>query len=380
MTGFRKRKEEPIRVLHVTGLAPAGGVLTVLMCYFNTADPRVSQSLIYSKNRVCEELEELARRKNGNAYRLPNLKLHPFHYVRELCKFYKRNSAEFDVIHIHAPNIGLLDALLARLFGCRHVIVHSHTSGGTPNIITRVANYVLCRFTILFANHYLACSVPAGLFLFGRKQFHTLYNSINVDQYAFSLEKRAYYLDQLAIAKSDDVKIVHVGSLIQIKNQKFLIRVMDHIVNKQGYKHYVLCLVGDGVMRVSLEEMIAQFHLEKNVFLLGQRKDVHWLLSSFDIFVLPSFSEGFPLSLLEAQANGLPCVVSDKVPESVARNSNLRFLSVSDVDAVSKWSNCIVKGNLRRESDTTLIRKNLEPFRESSIYNELYEYYESIVE
>lgn len=373
------QSNDSIRVLHVTGLAPAGGVLTVLKCYFNNADSRISQDLIYSQNRICTELEELVKRKSGKSYRLPDIKSHPFHYVHELCMFYKMHSAEFDIIHIHAPNIGFLDALFARLFGCQHVIVHSHTSGGSPKTITRAANFMLSRLAILFANHYLACSIPAGQFLFGNRQFHTLYNSVNVDRYAFSSEKRAYYLDQLAIVKSDDVKIVHVGSLIQIKNQQFLIRVMDDIVNKQGFKHYVLCLVGDGIMRVSLEQMIKQLHLENNVFLLGLSKDVHSLLSSFDMFVLPSFSEGFPLSLLEAQANGLPCVVSDKVPKSVARNSNLRFLPISGMDAISIWSNCIVHGDLRREYDATLIRQNLHAFKESTIYSELYDYYLSIV-
>lgn len=380
MTANNIQGSDPIRVLHVTGLAPAGGVHTVLLCYFNVADLSVSQDLIYSQNRVCEDLERLVSKKKATVYRLPYLKAQPIRYIFQLCRFYKEHSAAYDIIHIHAPTIGFLDAVFARIFGCRHIIVHSHTAGGTPNPLKRMANYIFSRISLLFANHYLACSICAGKYLFGNRPFTTINNSINLDEYSYSSEKRALALKLIEPIGSNTKRIVHVGSLIRIKNQEFLVKLMDLIVNKLGHANYSLYLIGEGVMRSALEKMIARFNLQSNIFLLGYRRDVSLLLNAFDIMVLPSLSEGFSLSLLEAQANGLPCLVSDRVPTSVARNSNIQYLSINSDTSLTTWARIILDGCLKREDDMGVVRKNLYGFNETSVSEAISQYYESIVE
>ena len=118
----------------------------------------------------------------------------------------------------------------------------------------------------------------------------------------------------------------HCGQLHDVKNQMFLLDVF-HSFHRR-YENSALILVGDGQDRQQLERRIEQLQLSKCAHILGFRNDVPQLLMAMDCFVFPSIHEGFPLTLVEAQAAQLPCVVSDTITPTVKLTEALQFASI----------------------------------------------------
>ena len=154
-----------------------------------------------------------------------------------------------------------------------------------------------------------------------------VHNGVDFDKYKPSREVRHEMRRELLIP--DDAFVVgHVGRFLEVKNHKFLVEVFRHIHNKNP--NAMLCLVGDGELRAATAAQVRELGLDASVLFLGNRNDVPRVLSAFDVFVFPSIWEGFPITMIEAQAAGLPCYVSDAVNEEVRLSTLVSFLSLSD--------------------------------------------------
>lgn len=127
-----------------------------------------------------------------------------------------------------------------------------------------------------------------------------------------------------------------VGRLSKEKNHRLLIDSLPEILIR--HPDAVLMLVGDGALHNDLEDQARQLGVNNSVLFVGSQKDVQAYLSAFDVFAFPSLYEGLSLSLLEAQFNGLPCVVSDGVSREAFISTNLRVVSLDDEPA---WSSAI---------------------------------------
>ena len=164
-----------------------------------------------------------------------------------------------------------------------------------------------------------------------------IYNAININQFKFDESIRKKVRKKLGI--KEKFVVGFIGRISDQKNPLFLPEIMKALQTQQT--DIKMLIVGEGFMRSALEEKIHTYDLEEKCRLLGTRDDVHELLQAMDVFILPSEHEGMPYVLIEAQASGLPCVVSDAVTEEVDVTGNIAFVSLRSGAAV--WADKVVK-------------------------------------
>lgn len=236
-------------------------------------------------------------------------------------------------------NIDLL--VLGKKYGVPVRIAHSHASRlywGSP--LMKYAVPVLHGVNSLrlekFATDYWTCSDKAGAFMFPEKVQHrvkTICNAVDTGVLCPDPEKRMQMRGELGIGEKTCV-VGHVARMCAVKNQPFLLRVAAEMVRINPDTK--LLLVGDGETRGELEALADKLHLKNHVIFTGERKDVPDLLRAMDVFALPSFSEGLSLSAVEAQACGLPCVVSDGISRQTDVTGNMTFLALES--GSEKWA------------------------------------------
>ena len=158
----------------------------------------------------------------------------------------------------------------------------------------------------------------------------------------------------------------HVGALKKVKNQE---RILDIIkdINDSNYK---LLLIGDGEDKEKLVKKTKEFGIESQVLFLGSRTDVADLLQAIDVIVFPSFFEGIPMALIEAQATGIPVVASDTINKAIKINSNIRFVSLEEdnriwIEAIKEVQNNQLKdiGNINVSLSSYNIESSAEELR-----------------
>ena len=161
--------------------------------------------------------------------------------------------------------------------------------------------------------HLFMCGEESGKWLYGEKnksRFIMLNNAIDAASYTYDLSKREELRRQLGLA--DKLVIGHVGRFNPQKNHPFLLDIFAALLKKES--NAVLLLVGGGVGMSKMQEKVQELGIAEHVRFLGVRSDVADLMQAMDVFVLPSLYEGLPVTMVEAQAAGLPCIISDKVP------------------------------------------------------------------
>lgn len=235
-------------------------------------------------------------------------------YFRHLVRLIREE--KYSVVHAHTMFNSGWAMLAARICGVPVRIAHSHSIRGfekrgfLKNTYERIMRCVI----LAFATDLVACGRNAGEWLFGKRAFsrrgRLIVNGIRLDDYSFDNE--AGRAVRRSFGAEDSFVIGHVGHLAAVKNQIFLIRLLPEILKHRPNAH--LLLLGEGTDRAFLTEEIDSLGLHDHVTMPGNVEDVNRYLSAMDVFAFPSLYEGTPLALLEAQANGLPCLISDRIP------------------------------------------------------------------
>lgn len=249
----------------------------------------------------------------------------------------------FDVVWSHKTTLSACELLfISKLYGVKKRIVHSHSSanmGGRFTLIMHTLNKKLIRW---IATDFLACSESAAKWFYSKNGYTIIKNGIDVRKFAYNPETRSRIREQIGLASN--FVIGHVGRFGVEKNHKKLISVFNELIKQDPDSILVLC--GDGEERRNIENQISEYGLDDKVLLLGTIDNVHEVLQALDVLVMPSIFEGLPFALLEAQAAGLPCVVSDTVSKESDITDSLRFLPLTAPDET--WSkeiiNCRTRG------------------------------------
>lgn len=269
-------------------------------------------------------------------------------YWRALRKLMKQEN--YHAVHAHTMfNCGW--AMLAgKLSGVPVRIAHSHSALANGGGLVKKVYETLMRFLILScATDLVGCGVKAGQRLFGekawRKHGQLILNGIDVASFAYDTEKRAAIRSRLALG--DRFVIGHAGHLAEVKNQSFLLDLMPEILKRRP--DAALLLLGEGGDRSMLEQKIRDMGLQSHVIMTGNVANVADYLSAMDVFVFPSLFEGTPLSILEVQANGLPCVISDRVPNDVFLTDLIHPLSLQD--PMDAWVD-VIFNHARTDTET----------------------------
>ena len=347
-----KQCDKEIRILHVLGGLKRGGAESFVMNLYRSVDREKIQFdfVIHTKDHgdFYDEIIALG----GNVYHCPRYVGHNhFSYKRWWRKFLK-NHPEYRVVHSHVRSTAAIYLKMAKKMG-RVTISHSHSTSsgkGIASIAKNVMQYPIRHI----ADYLFACSLESGIWLFGKKAVHSerfkvLKNVIDLDKCSFNPAIRAQYREEMNL--EDKTVFIHVGRLHPAKNHSFLLSLFKE-VQKDNPKALLL-IVGDGELKSEIESLISELDLDACVEMLGSRGDVDNLLQVADCFLFPSLWEGVPLTVIEAQAAGLPCFVSDKVTEDVAVSELVTRLPIDN--GIFEWVKCISSSELVRKDVSSKI-------------------------
>ena len=260
-------------------------------------------------------------------------------------KFLKDLSAllhaeQFHIVHAHTMfNCGWA-MLCARLAGVPIRVAHAHSAlKNGHNPIKAIYEKVMQLLILTCSTDLVACGVAAGERLFGKRAFRKRGNLVlnGVDIHGFRYQECSRNSIRESRHAQERFILGHAGHLNNVKNQVFLLNLLPSILMQKP--NALLLLLGEGEDRPMLEARIAELGLQDHVILTGNVPNVADYLSAMDVFVFPSLFEGMPLAILEVQANGLPCVISDSVPNDVFLTDLIMPLSLND--PAEKWCDTI---------------------------------------
>ena len=198
------------------------------------------------------------------------------------------------------------------------------------------------------ATDLFACAQDAGLWMFGCDQFHVMNNAIDTKAYVVNKQIGKEVRQELQIPEGAFV-VGHVGRFAPPKNHKFIVRVFAEVLKEK--QNTFLLLVGDGELRGETEALTVELGIQDNVIFAGMRSDVNRMLQAMDVFLFPSVYEGLPVSIIEAQAAGLPCLISDKVPIECRKTDLVSQLYLND--SLSAWKDAVIDAGKVLKGDTS---------------------------
>ena len=319
------------KALIIVSSMDRGGAETFLMKVYRELDT-TSFQMDFAANKKGEYDEEIIQ-KNGKIFYIPLRSKHPIKCFLSIIKIVKSNRYEY-VVKPCNTSIGYFDLLAAKMGGAKKIVVRSCNSNADMGVMKRI----ICKLLLPLFNHItdvkLAPSTEAGMFTFGEKAVSdnkviVLKNGLNLDTFSFQEETRIRKRIELGIESENMILVACIGRFTRQKNHSFIIDVFNEL-KRAGYSSIQLILIGDGELRNTLEDKVNNLGLERQIRFLGLRKDVPELLSAMDALVLPSFYEGMPNVVIEAQASGLPCLVSDKVTKEAAVTDLVTFLQIDN--------------------------------------------------
>ena len=235
-------------------------------------------------------------------------------YINDLTEVFKKG--EYNIVHSHTNALSYLSLKAAKKAKIPVRIAHSHNS----SIKLEQGKLLKNIYKILLrqsATHYFACNEQSAKFLFGEKEYNSgnvfiISNAIEVDKFKYNKKNRIKKRKDLDIAQ-DNIVIGHVGRFISQKNHEFILDLFKSIHDKNPKTILMLC--GQGPLMKEIREKAYSMGIYDDIKFLGQVSDIDKCYQAMDLFILPSFYEGFPLTLIEAQAAGLPCFASTDVGE-----------------------------------------------------------------
>ncbi len=326
-----------IKVLHVVTQMNRAGLENRIMDIYREINRNNVQFDFYT-NRTEAGLYDSEIKNLGGAvyYSSPISKTGLKRKEKEFLTFLQEHK-EYKIIHSHVNEWSTVFCKAAKKANVPIRIAHSRGANQEKNIkryIKDIIKLPLCNY----ANFYFAVSKKAAIHLFNKKTnkkglVQIWPNAIDCKKYRYSQSKRdnaRKYFDCV-----DDFVVIHVGNFSKVKNHSFLIQIFKeiHEINNKA----ILLLAGEGEELDNIKNLVISLGIEDKVRFLGSISEIKELLAAGDVFVFPSFNEGFPGSVLEAEAAGLPCVISDTItPEVVLVKSCTQLPLTCDAETWAK--------------------------------------------
>ncbi len=339
----------PVRVLFVSGGSlDHGGIASWMLNFASRFDRKyvAVDFLVHGMEPGAREQDAVSL--GAKVYHVPYRRNNPVGNKRGLAKAI---SAGYEVVHAHMDGMNAYPLGLAKRCGVGVRISHSHNTEFLTTNPVRRAFHMVARANIpRVATHMFACSEAAGRFLYGEKRIQSedvtiIRNAIDIERYQFQPEARVRVRKEFGLDGA--YAVGHIGRFdLRQKNQLFLLDAFFEA--KKRRQDLKLILVGDGNGRPAIEKRISELRLGNEVILTGFRGDIPDILCAMDVFALPSHFEGLGIVLIEAQANGLPCVASSEVPRDTLV-TDCTYLSLEDKDGWVRFF-----ANAGEKSDRTL--------------------------
>lgn len=363
----------PIRVLQVLGGLEAGGAEAFVMNLYRTIDRKKVQfdfvKHIQHKGVFEDEIVQLG----GRIYQCPqyNGKNH-FAYCKWWEDFFTGHP-EYHVIHGHVRSTASIYLKIAEKHGLV-TIAHSHNTSNGRGISAIVKNIMQLPIR-RYANYLFACSDKAGVWLYGEKptrqpNYRMIPNGVNLERFVFNEASRRKMRRKLGIDEHEFV-IGHVGRFTEQKNHKYLLELFA--AYRENDANSQLLMLGDGELFGEMEAQCKERGIFDSVRMIGVHNDVENFYQVMDVFMFPSLWEGLPVTLVEAQANGLPCLVSDVITRDVALTDLIQYIPLGES---RKWEQAILESkSMHRGTLSENNRKGLKEFDIREVSRNIQKFY-----
>ena len=342
----RERKESPIRVLCVFSTLDRGGAESMCMNLYRHIDrSKVQFDFVKHTTKKCAFDDEI-RNLGGRIYIAPRLKGYNVLSYKLWWKNHFANHPEHKIVHGHFFSISAVYFAFAKQAN-RITVGHIHASKSN-SILKTLLEKRISKYT----DYPIACSVEAGRWIYGNRPFMVLLNALDTKMFRYNPETRNIFRNNLGLG--DNLTLGTIANFSNVKNPMGLVDIF--LAVKKKSPKVKLVWAGDGGLREEIETRILKEGITKDVYLLGSRDDIPSLLQAIDVFLLPSFDEGLPVSVIEAQAAGLPCFISDRVTRDVDLTGLCHFLPiVQPGNWAGLWADTILADRTKREDQSELI-------------------------
>lgn len=265
-------------------------------------------------------------------YFMPYYIKKPFEFIGEMYKFYKIHK-EYEYIYCHANHA--LCMLYTFPIWCskdKKIFFHSHNSTGNHKLLQRIlSNIIKVRCNRLFA-----CSLEAGKYMYGKNtDFVVIKNKIDIGRYAYNPVIRSALRRKYGI--TDELVIGHIGGFREQKNQQFILRILEALLNLKNNINIKVILIGDGIMRNKIQQEVSEKKMDSKVIFVDGVENVEEYYQMFDLFVLPSIYEGLPFVGIESQASGTYSMFSDVIDPKLAITPLANFFSLDSPEVWAKY-------------------------------------------
>lgn len=335
-----------IRVLEIVTDMGRGGIETMLMNYYRHMDRDAVQLdfLVHRQERAVydDEIESLG----GKIYRMPSLNPFGTEYNKRLNAFFTAHT-EYRIVHSHLDCMAGVPLRIAKQHAVPVRIAHAHSSSQTKNLKYPL-KLLFKRDISNQATQLFACGKDAGEWMFSGKPFSVMRNAIDAAAFRYKSDVRETVRKELFHHDLNAFVIGHVGSFWSPKNHLFLLDIFQEIHKQEP--NSILLLVGTGGLMDAVREKAQNMGLQDCVYMIGDRKDVYRIMQAMDVFVLPSLFEGLPVTMIEAQAAGLPCFISDKVPLECKKTDLVTQISLQT--SAKQWAKQILAARNTERKDT----------------------------
>ena len=342
----------PVRVLNVLGTTNLGGAESRVMELYRAMDKKKVQFdfLVHTdkEGQYDAEIQQLG----GRIYHVPRFRVINYLSYRKALRRFFGEHREFVAVQGHMTSTAAIYLPIAKKAGIPMTIAHARSAGvdrGLKGFVTRIL-----RSSLKYkADYCFACSAEAAEAVYGRNwieagKVRTIPNAIDVQRFAFQEEMRQRVRKELGL--DHNFVIGHIGRFSFMKNHNYLIDIFVQLCKIRD--DAALVLIGEGELKQKIQERVNQLGLAGRVRFLGNSFDVERYYQAFDYFVFPSLFEGLPVSVVEAQASGLRCLVSDKVTKEAALTELVTYKSIEE--SAASWASEVM-----RNSKKALVREDM---------------------
>lgn len=325
------------KLLCIVNSMDTSGAETFLMKIYRQLDRTKYQMDFCICNLQHNFYEDEIKKLGGKIYHLPLKTQHPFRFLYGFCKLLNSHNYTH-VFRLGSTVFNMGDIFLCSFFGAKIRVFRSCNANVLQSAVLIKTHKLLRRFIMPAANVKIAPSDLAAKFTFGNiKNVHILPNGLDTKTFEFSAESRQRTRQELNA--QDKFVVGHIGRFNLQKNHKFLLEVFAQI--KKQRKNAVLWLIGKGELEKQIRKQAKDLGILDNIEFLGVRSDIPALLSAMDVFVFPSLFEGMPNTVIEAQTNGLPCLIADTITKQAKQTDLVHFMGLKQ--SAQEWANKAVQ-------------------------------------
>lgn len=367
--------ESDMKKILVVGMTEnPGGIEAMIMGLLSHIDCNRYQ-LDFIANTTTLAFEDSLRAYGCKVYHITSRHDNRITFYHDLEQIFSQHASEYDAIWQNSNSLANIDYLIyAKKFGIPIRIIHCHNSSNSEGLIRGILHKMNQMRITSYATHYWSVSDEASQWYYGNDykmlpNYRVISNAVDIHKFAFSEHLRETMRGKLNLPPNAVVAL-NVGRLHPQKNQELIVSTAAQLVNKKNEDIHIV-LVGEGDRRESVAKAARQYGISERVHFVGAVDDATAYYSAADIFFFPSLYEGISFSFLEAQANGIPCLISDGIAKECIVNSNVVVEQRASNE--EQWARSFEQAlGMGRLSKSELLGTRFDREQQRNLFNQLW--------